>query len=384
MVYSYSAFTNEIDDVELAVTEILSQLQPEKNCLKSTAAVVACYHEFATNGLVAELYKRLKFPIIGTTSTSISSNRGYGQLVFSVLMMTSDDVTFTAACSGLLTDGLEAPFTKMYDDSLAGHTDAPKLIISAAPLMLNYAGDNYVAALDKITGGVPNFGTLAIDNSLDYSNSCVIYNDTTARDIYGIIAVSGNVSPKFLYASFSPEYVLGYTATITKSDGNLIKEIDGAPIVNYLEKMGLAENGKVIDVIHSMPFILDYAGEGIPVSRVLLSWSPDGYGICGGLMPENTNFNLGIWDKSDVLKTTVQTIENILKDNNTTTLLLYSCLARIYSLGADIMAETVTVNETAAGRVPYMFAYSGGEICPVRDTANSNSFHNNTVVACAF
>ena len=384
MVYSYSAFTSEIDDVELAVTEILAQLQPEKNCLKSTAAVVACYHEFATNGMVSELYKRLKFPIIGTTSTSISANSGYGQLVFSILMMTSDDAVFTAACSGPLTDGLNEPFTRMYSDALIGHEDAPKLILSAAPLMLNYAGDNYVAALDKITGGIPNFGTLAIDNSLDYSNSYVMYNDITARDVYGIIVVSGNVSPKFLYASFSPEYILGQTATITKSEGNLIKEIDGAPIVEYLEKMGLADNGKAIDVIHSMPFILDYAGEGVPVSRVLLSWSADGFGICGGLMPENTRFSLGIWNKSDVLKTTVQTIKNILKNENSNTLLLYSCLARIYSLGADIMAETETVNETAAGRVPYLFAYSGGEICPVKNKTNSNSFHNNTVIACAF
>ena len=384
MIKSYAASTNEIDDVEAAVSEILKQLEPEKNCLKSTVAIVACYHEFATSGLVAALYKKLGFPIIGTTSIAVSTNHGFGQLDFSILMITSDDVTFTAACSPSLMDGLEEPFAQMYQDALRGHSETPKLIISAAPLMLNSSGDNYVETLNKVSGGVPNFGTLAIDNTSDYLDSYVVFNDKVARDIYGIIAASGNINPKFLYSSFSPQYVLEQTAIITNSEGNILKEVDGVPIIEYMEKMGLAKNGKVSDVLHSVPFILDYTGEGIPISRVLLSWNEDGYGICGGLMPEGTKFSLGTWDKSDVLGTTVRTIEAILQNENINTLIVHSCLARSYSLGADFLSETEIVNKTVADKIPYIFSYAGGEICPVRDTANSNSFHNNTVIVCAF
>ena len=384
MIKSYAAFTSEIDEVELAVSEILAQLEPEKNCLQSTVAIVTCYHEFATNGIIAELYKKLGFPIIGATTTAISTNRGFGQLDFSILMLTSDDVVFTAACSTSLMGGLDEPFAQMYQSALAGHEETPKLILSAAPIMLKYAGDSYVEILDKVSDGVPNFGTLAVDNTSDYLNSYVIFNDKVERDIYAIIVASGNIKPKFLYASFSPEYILAQTATITKADGNLLKEIDGLPIIKYMENMGLAENGKVSDVLHSVPFILDYSGEGIPVSRVLLSWSEDGYGICGGLMPEKTKFSLGTWDKSDVLETTVRTIESILQNENISTLILFSCLARSYSLGTELMAETETVNKTVTKGIPYIFGYAGGEICPVRNTAKSNSFHNNTVIACAF
>ena len=384
MIKSYSAFTSEIDDIESAVSEILTQLEPEKNCLKSTVAIVTCYHEFATNMVVAELYKKLNFPVIGTTTTAISTNRSYGQLDLSVLMITADDVTFTAACSPSLMSGLAEPLTQMYQKALDGHAQTPKLIISAAPLMLNYAGDHYVDALNKISGGVPNFGTLAIDNTPGYLESYVMFNDKAERDIYAVIVASGNINPKFLYASFSPEYVFAQIATITKAEGNLLKEVDGCSIISFMENIGLAENGKVKDVLHSIPFILDYAGEGIPVSRVLLSWSEDGYGICGGLMPEGTKFNLGMWDKSDVLGTTVRTIEKILGNENISTLLLHSCLARSYALGTDLLAETEIINKTVAERIPYIFGYSGGEICPTRDEADANSFHNNTVVACVF
>lgn len=384
MIKSYTAFTNEIDDTELAVQEIVAQLEPEKNCLKNTVGIVMCYHEFATSGIVAQLYEKLKFPIIGTTSTAIASNGGYGQLDLTIMMITSDDVTFTAACSPSLMEGLDKPFEQMYKAALTGHTETPKLIISAAPIMLNYAGDNYVEVLNRVTGGVPNFGTLAIDNTSDYLDSYVVFNDKAERDIYGIIVASGNIRPKFLYASFSPEYILAETATITKAEGNLLKEVDGFPTIEYMEKMGLAENGKVSDILHSVPFILDYAGEGIPVSRVLLSWSEDGDGICGGLMPEGTKFSLGTWDKADVLGTTVRTIDAILQNEGLSTLILYSCLARSYSLGTEILSETEKVTETVADKIPYIFSYAGGEICPVRDAANSNSFHNNTVIACAF
>jgi hypothetical protein len=384
MIRSFSAFTDEVDDVELALSELLSQLEPEKNCLKNTVAVAICYHEFATDGLIAALYEKLNFPIIGVTTTAVSTNRGYGQLGMSILMITADDVTLTAACSSSLRDGLEEPFSKMYQDALTGHTEAPKLIISAAPLMLNYAGDHYVGMMDQVSGGVPNFGTLAIDNTANYQDSYVFFNDKVVRDAYAIIVASGNIKPKFLYASFSSEFIFAQVSTITKAEGNLLKEVDGDSIITYMEKIGLAEQGKVKDILHSVPFILDYTGEGIPVSRVLLGWSEDNCGICGGLMPEGTKFSLGIWDKNDVLGTTIKTIETLLEDEDIDTLMLYSCLARSYALGTELQAETEIVNNTVHDRIPYLFGYSGGEICPVADIANSNSFHNNTIIACAF
>jgi len=59
-------------------------------------------------------------------------------------------------------------------------------------------------------------------------------------------------------------------------------------------------------------------------------------------------------------------------------------LARSYPLGTDILLETEKVNKTVAAKIPYIYSYSGGEICPVKDTPDANSFHNNTVVACVF
>lgn len=384
MIRSYTAYTNEMDDIQLAVSEIVEQLAPEKNCLKSTVAVVTCYHEFATNGIIAELYKKLQFPIIGTTTISLATNRGFGQLDMGITMITSDDVTFSAACSSSLVNELEAPLTEMYQSALKGHTEKPKLILSAAPLLLHHAGDHYVNILNKVSGGVPNFGTLAIDDSANYENSYVIFNDRVEKDMYGVIVASGNLNPQFLYASVSPEKIFTHSAVITKSEGNLLKEVNGLSLYDYLETWGMASNGKVKEGLNSIPLMLDYTSGAKPVSKVLIYVNEEGYGVCGGLMPEGATMSIGAWDREDVVNTCVQTVKRILQDGNVNVLFVYSCLGRNFALGADIMAEVEQANAEVANRVPYMFAYAGGEICPIRNVEDSNRFHNNTVIACAF
>lgn len=384
MIKSYTAYTEEIDDAEEAVADIIGQLNPEQNRLKYTAAVVVCYHEFATDGVIAQLYKELQFPIIGTTTTSHATNGGIGQLGLSVLMITSDDTVLTAACSPQITNDLPDALKIMYEQALIGHTEKPKLIISAAPLMLNYAGDHFVQILDSISGGVPNFGTQPIDLTSTYQHSHTIFNDKVEKNIYAAIVASGNISPKFFYSSFSPEFILNQRSTITKAENNLIIEVDGKPIVEYMESIGLAKDGNVSNILHSIPFVLDYRGDGLPVSRVLLAWSGDGKGICGGLMPEGVQFNIAAWDKDDMLSMSEKTIKTALSEENISTMMIHCCLARIYALGIDHQKEFENAKNLIGNKVPYVISYSGGEICPTGYEAGHNSFHNNTIVICAF
>jgi hypothetical protein len=44
------------------------------------------------------------------------------------------------------------------------------------------------------------------------------------------------------------------------------------------------------------------------------------------------------------------------------------------------------VTEKTGGRLPFLMAYSGGEICPTRVSEEKaiNRFHNNAYVACLF
>ncbi|MCL1852968.1 MAG: FIST C-terminal domain-containing protein [Peptococcaceae bacterium] len=383
MIKTFTAHTREIDDMNIAVTEILEQLKPERNCLKNSVAIVSCYREFAENGIAAELHRRLKFPVIGTSTYALATNKAIGEMDLAVLMITADDVTFTAACSPPLENDLTEPFTQMYQSALAGHNEQPKLIFSAAPFLIGHAGDHYIEILNMLSGGVPNFGAFAVDNE-GFQHCYVIFNDQVEKDIYAIIVASGNIEPHFAYSStIFLDYALSQKVPITKYQGNLVQEVNGLHFTSFMESLGL-DLSSHSGVLYSPPFMLNCTDKNHSVSRVLVSLNEDGYAICGGLVPENADVCVGSWDKFDVIDTTTQVINKLLSNEKVNAILLYSCSSRGEIFGREVLIEADKVHDTLADKYPYLFTYSGGEICPADNGSMANCFHNNTIIACAF
>ena len=52
MIKMFSAFTEEIDDVDAAISEILSQLDLEHSLMQNSIGILHCYHEFIDSGVV--------------------------------------------------------------------------------------------------------------------------------------------------------------------------------------------------------------------------------------------------------------------------------------------------------------------------------------------
>jgi hypothetical protein len=123
------------------------------------------------------------------------------------------------------------------------------------------------------------------------------------------------------------------------------------------------------------------------VSKVFIILSPEKYAICAGAMPEGATLYIGVFDKEDVLFTTGAALDKALEGaEGASGMLLYSCISRNMSLGVDLLAELDLVREKAAGKLPFMMAYSGGEICPTQVTEAKaiNRFHNNAFIGCIF
>jgi hypothetical protein len=64
--------------------------------------------------------------------------------------------------------------------------------------------------------------------------------------------------------------------------------------------------------------------------------------------------------------------------------IIFSCIVRRMSFGADPLTEARIAESKLSGLPPFMFAYAGGEICPtsVRDGSAVNRFHNYSIIAC--
>ena len=386
MIRILTASTEYIDDLEAAVKDIQDQLDCGHTLLKYSAGIVACHYEFALSGAAAAIGKALPFDTVGSITSVNADVSGAGVLRFTVMVLTSDDVRFKTA----LSPSLKQDPAKIIADTYTGNAESgekPALILSYAPFMVENSGDEYVRVLGQVSGGVPCFGTLAVDDTPDFHNCFMIYNGAYYGDRMSLLLMYGNVQPRFFLATISKEKVLDRSALITASQGHLLKGVNGRPVANYFEEMGLTKASETAYAMTSLPFMLDY-GDGTPlVARVFIGLDGQKNAICAGAMPEGVTLYMAVFDKDDVLLTTGNTLAGALgAAGNVSGMLIYSCLSRSMTLASDQFAETDIVAKKIADRFPFMMAYSGGEICPTAISADAavNRFHNNTCIMCVF
>ncbi|MDR2111006.1 MAG: FIST C-terminal domain-containing protein [Spirochaetaceae bacterium] len=381
------ASTEQIDDIEAAVREIKAQLDSQKP-LKNTIGIIACHYEFVLSGVVKALGEALPFDTAGTITSVGTVNNTAGTLLLTLMVLTSDDVRFETALSSSLRGDPEKAIMETYAGAeTAFPGERPALLFAFAPFMLENSGDKYVEALTRASGGIPCFGTLAVDDTPDFRECYMLYRGEYYRDRMSMILVYGAVNPKFFLATISENKILDKAALITSSEGHILKEINHRPVVEYFESMGLTKASETSYAMTSLPFMLDYGDGTPPVSKVFIGLNENKHAICAGAMPEGSTLYLGVFDKEDVLLTTGEALEAAFRETpHPSGILIYSCVSRLMSLGSDLLAESKMIKEKAAGKAPLLMAYSGGEICPtlINEQTAINRFHNNTVIICIF
>jgi hypothetical protein len=386
MIKTLTASTEYIDDLDAAVRDIQDQLDCEHNLLTYSAGLMACHYEFALSGAIGAIGKALPFDTVGSITSAHGTTAGAGVLRLTIMVLTSDDVRFKSALSSSLKNNPSKGIEEAYAQN-AEPGEKPALILAYAPFMVENSGDEYVRVLGRVSGGAPCFGTLAVDDTPDFHNCFMIHNGEYYADRMSLLFMYGNLKPRFLLATISKEKVLDRSALITAAEGHVLKEVNGKPVVDYFEEMGLTRASETAYALTSLPFMLDY-GDGTPlVARVFIGLNEQRQAICAGAMPEGAALYMAMFDKDDVLLTTGRTIDAAFEAaGGGSGMLIYSCLSRSMTLGSDQFAETDVVTKKIAGRAPFMMAYSGGEICPTKTGADTavNRFHNNTCIVCVF
>jgi hypothetical protein len=387
MIKSICLKTTEADDVDAAIAEITGQLAGKK-LLRHSVGIITCFADFVSSGIAAVLAENLPFPVAGTTTLAAAANGFQGEIVLILTVLTSDDVEFVVGMTGAITEEDEAPLKAAWEQVTAGKTEKPDLMLSFAPLLLNVAADFYADAWSRITGNVPNFGTLAVDHNQDYHESQTILGKEAFRDRYVFVLFYGKVEPEFFVGGLSEEKAFREKGVVTSSQGNLLKEVNGVPVADYLASLGLEkdENG-VLKGINSFPFILNYNDGTPPVIRVMFAITPDGSAVCGGKIPEGATLTVGVINKEEVLTISSALLqkakERALEGGKS--LLVFSCVGRYFAQGFNATAEMDKTREIL-GNIPFHLCYSGMELCPVtgKDGKIANRSHNDSIIVCLF
>jgi len=383
MIRTLTAYTTELDDEESAIEQIISRLGSMDSLQKNTIGIMACHYEFVLSGIYKAVCEALPFEVVGTISSAQSVPGESGSLLMTLTVMTSDDVEFI----GTVTPSLMSEPGRVVADSYkaACRAEKPALVLMFAPFILQNCGDDYVNVITEVSDGAPCFGTLAVDDTLDFSNCFMLSNGEHYRDRMAMILIYGDIHPRFFVANISKSRILEKNAVVTKSAGAVLMEVNGRPVIDFFKNLGLVQASETQYALSNLPFLLDY-NDGTPmVSKIFVTLTPEKYAICAGAMPQGSTLYMTVADKGDVLHTTGETIDIILKDiDRSSVLLVYSCISRNMTLGAEQFKEMELISQKIGKKLLFMTANSGGEICPTQISEGKaiNRFHNNAFIAC--
>jgi hypothetical protein len=381
MVKIVSAHTEELDEADQAVAEILEQVK-KSNLHQNSAGLISCHCEFIENGTVKKICEALSFPVIGLTTMSSADNSGYGMYQLSLAILTSDDCTFSASNAvSVSAQNYKASISAAYKEARGKLKADPSLIIAILPLTRDINITDILKHLDAECGGLPIWGSISVDDTTKFKNCQTICCGKNGNLDLAMLLVEGPVKAEFIVTALPDRNINPRKGIITESEGCLIKRVNNMTLMEYFADLGI-ELHPGVDAT-ALPLIADYGPGG--KAALGLRLLEDGAAFCVGEMPVGTSFSIGVIDPPGILETAEATITKALASGNQGGILMFPCVTRYLMLAPSSEDELKKITALVNGKIPYWLAYSGGEICPVRgaDGKYRNQIHNYTFSALA-
>jgi len=379
MIKCASIYTYEIDRPDVALDEINKYISRKITLQKNTVGLIMCHPEFIATGVLKHICDNLPFDVAGITTASQAVNDEAGELILTVFIMTSDDVSFKTGVTDSLDDDVYLHAKNAYDKASAGEEELPGLVIFFTPFNVNlYSGDEYVRAWGKLLPSVPIFGTVATDDTASFEENRVIYNGVCSENAMPFILFYGAVNPRFLIATLPEDTVLSLRGKVTKTKGNIIYEINDINTHKFFADAGIPDKMATVPLMMSSPDDSEY--DDVSVIRELFAYSEDNAGILGGDVDEGSTISVLSFKPENIKSTLKNRIEKLNKLPDVNGVIIFSCVSRRKALLAVIedLAELELAKGTIKPEIPFMMGYSGGEFCPVmsKDGTTRNRFHN--------
>ncbi|GBU26223.1 hypothetical protein R83H12_02917 [Fibrobacteria bacterium R8-3-H12] len=390
MIKSYSIIINEVDEIELALEELRSQLSTLK-LMENTVGIVTVNKDFVVSGVYSAVAASIPFPLVGMTSYSQIVNGKIGTFLFSIMVLTSNDCEFACGMSEPIPDTGEVreQVQKCYKDLHSKLNGDVKLVFLYPSLMYGHYPYQYIKALTEIDNSIPIFGSLSNGEIRDVVTAArTLHCESISSSQTAMLLISGNVKPKFYVSPITKEAItMPDIGVVTAAEGNFLREINNIKAQEFLEKMNLKPDSACQKIIMFSHFVADEKNEkGEIISSVVKSLAKpkdDGYiFVCG--IQVGSSLSAISFTSEVVMETAKNVLEQIKAKHKEGTLLIYSCLGRRAALLNEPCKEFELMSKILGNNFNYMATCSGGEICPTSATETEvvNNEHNETLIAC--
>lgn len=394
---SYQLFTNEIDDLDLAVAELRKQYDLLE-FTSNTGGILYCGSEVDSNELCQKLWTEFHLPFIGTTCIGQFTNHGYSEASICLNLFTGEDISFSGGLSGDLTSENMAEEVKEAYHNLKERMDKPETaIVLYIPWVDGVVYDDILNALTEASGGIPIFGGVCSDE-WEFDNTYAMCSMGSFTNRAAMLLVGGNFNPIFYTTHSINSSANVNTVTVTKASGATVYEIDGKPANEYFKSIGLHFEYKNIFVDSlANPMKFTYTtpeGDHLSILRNLYQADHETGSITfAGGVPENAQMSLALTSmitiRSSIKEACVKIFEELIQDSEReySCILVSSCTGRYCLSVANKDTECGALKSILDDKILVSGGYMNGEFCPVMGNKTGkyyNLLNNETFTIMVF
>lgn len=383
-------------DAYLAAKEAVRQALTNLHCKKINLDLALAFSsiELAFPTLLKTIGTYLgDVPIIGCSGAAIISDQGISKpgLVILLLDFSEDIYSNTACVREIKVRTSESAGEELADMLLYGFHDLRRDLSIIFCDGLIRESSNLISGLQKKLGkSFPLVGGFASDN-LRFKKTYVYFNQELLSDAVCGLLLGGKLN--FGIGVKHGWRPLGKPRRVTKSYGNVVSEIDGAPAANIYEEYfasdiaNLRKELKHISILYPIGIYLP--GEVEYLLRNLLSIQDNGYLVFQGNVPQGAQIRLMIGTKESCLLATQQALAEVKKGlagHKINFLLVFDSISRYILLGRQAEQELKIIKEALEPDTHIIGLYTYGEQAPLRAVSYQGMtyLHNQTITILGF
>jgi hypothetical protein len=273
-------------------------------------------------------------------------------------------------------------------EKLAAKLDKEKLVhIMVLSEGLNINGSELTKGINfRLNDRIAVTGGLAGDQ-VDFKETVIVHNKAGEKNLVLAIGFYGD-SLQVGYGSMGGWDSFGVDREVTKSDKNILYELDGQPALELYKKyLGSHASNLPSSALLFPLSLLIKDSENALVRTILSVNESDGSMVFAGDVPQGeyvrlmkTNFNRLIDGANDAAEMSKLSLQNIDPD----LAILISCVGRKLVLKQRVEEELEIIREALGSKTTMTGFYSYGEICPVKPFEQHCELHNQTMTITVF
>lgn len=315
-----------------------------------------------------------------STDGEFSSQLGYRDDSAVLMLFGSDSIEITAGFGRNLSGDIAVACDQAVREATKTTTQPPTLCI-VLPESLTTSGEQVVDALRaRLASDIPLLGATAGDD-FQLTGTRQFRGTEVASDAVSILMFSGPLVYSLAVASgWKP---MGEPGLVTRSEQNVLHEIDGSPAIDFYRQR-LGENA--VPGPETPLAILDDGGE-IAFLRATLPTMVQESGAINylGDIVEGAMVQITVADRAAILDGCKASIAKAFADyphgKTPAAALMFSCAARKLMLGTRTGEEVGIVESVIGPDIPVCGFYGYGEIGPLNIHDPVSKYHNETFIS---